>query len=174
MTPPPGKPTTRRPRRVVNARGELNEATWQAKVKLLAGYYGWRTYHTHDSRRSDVGFPDLILIRGPELIAVELKANTPSGTRALAAEVARRPEWLRSRDLSGPQAAWLEAFAFIGAEVATALLAAEASGRDYEARLAVEAHVWRPRDWELVQARLARGRVRQDAVGPSYEDPAGD
>lgn len=37
---------------------------------------GWSAYHTYDSRRSQAGFPDLILIRGEELLALELKSDT--------------------------------------------------------------------------------------------------
>ena len=53
---------------------------FQPAVIKLAKLCGWRPYHTHDSRRSAAGFPDLILIRDAELIAAELKvaANTSS------------------------------------------------------------------------------------------------
>jgi hypothetical protein len=51
-----------------------SEAAFQQQVLNLAGFYGWRGYHTHDSRRSQPGFPDLVLVRGPELIFAELKA----------------------------------------------------------------------------------------------------
>lgn len=33
----------------------------------------WWCYHTHDSRRSVAGFPDLVLLRPPQLIVAELK-----------------------------------------------------------------------------------------------------
>ena len=36
---------------------------------------GWRTYHTYDGRRSDAGFPDLVLVRRPRVVWAELKAE---------------------------------------------------------------------------------------------------
>lgn len=54
----------------------LAEKDWQAQVIELAALYRWRVYHTYDSRRSHEGWPDLILARPPELLAVELKTDT--------------------------------------------------------------------------------------------------
>ncbi len=34
----------------------------QAEVIKLAQQLGWRHYHTHDSRRSVPGFPDLVMV----------------------------------------------------------------------------------------------------------------
>lgn len=50
----------------------------------LAGLCGWTLrYHTFDSRRSDPGWPDLVLFRPPaELIVVELKTDTGKVTPA--------------------------------------------------------------------------------------------
>lgn len=53
----------------------MTEAEFLAAVKELAAYSGWLCYHTHDSRRSDPGFPDLVLVRGGTLIFAELKSK---------------------------------------------------------------------------------------------------
>ncbi len=48
-----------------------------ALVVELAQLRGWLVYHTHDSRRSAPGFPDLVLslARPPRLIFAELKTD---------------------------------------------------------------------------------------------------
>lgn len=51
------------------------EAQFQSKVIQWARLNGWMHYHTHDSRRSPEGFPDLVLVRPPEIIYVELKSE---------------------------------------------------------------------------------------------------
>ena len=51
------------------------ERQFMADVIRLAEVLGWRTYHTHDSRRSAPGFPDLVLVRRPRVIFAELKAQ---------------------------------------------------------------------------------------------------
>lgn len=68
-----------------------------AQVVAYARLMGWRSYHTHDSRRSDAGFPDLVLIRRPRIVWVELKAD-------------------RGR-LTGEQRAWLDDLRACGQEV---------------------------------------------------------
>jgi hypothetical protein len=50
----------------------MTEAQFQAQVVQLAGLLGWSWYHTHDSRRSPAGFPDLVLWR-ERVIFAELK-----------------------------------------------------------------------------------------------------
>ena len=53
---------------------DLQEKQFLALVRELAQWCGWRVYHTHDSRRSPAGFPDLVLVRRPIVILAELKA----------------------------------------------------------------------------------------------------
>ena len=54
----------------------MREAEFQAAVIELAELQGWRCYHTHDSRRSQPGYPDLTLCRPPRLIFAECKTDT--------------------------------------------------------------------------------------------------
>ena len=44
-------------------------------VVELAKTCGWRVYHTHDSRKSEAGFPDLVMVRDGTLVFVELKSR---------------------------------------------------------------------------------------------------
>lgn len=53
----------------------MSEAELQANVVDLARFFHWLDYHTHDSRRSQPGFPDLVLSRAPRLMFVELKSE---------------------------------------------------------------------------------------------------
>ena len=65
----------------------ITEKAWQAKVIEAAKWLGWSVYHTHDSRRSEAGFPDLVLVRDQRLIFAELKSPkgrvTPAQTQWL-------------------------------------------------------------------------------------------
>lgn len=56
------------------ARG-MSEATLQGHILHTAAALGWLCYHTHDSRRSQPGFPDLTLVHPirRRLIFAELK-----------------------------------------------------------------------------------------------------
>lgn len=76
----------------------VSEKDWQLQVIELAELYGWRVYHTFDSRRSNPGWPDLVLCRptSGELLYVELKTD-------------------KGR-LSAAQRAWLDALAACGQE----------------------------------------------------------
>ena len=58
----------------------MSEREFQAQVIAAAEAQGWLCYHTHDSRRSQPGFPDLIMVRGYRMVALELKVgrNKPS------------------------------------------------------------------------------------------------
>lgn len=53
----------------------LSEAAWQKLVRRWARDMGWIVYHTRYSIGADRGFPDLVLLRPPRLMFVELKSN---------------------------------------------------------------------------------------------------
>lgn len=55
--------------------GAVTEKEFQGQVLALARLSGWRCYHTHDSRRSTPGFPDLVLVRAPLVVFAELKTE---------------------------------------------------------------------------------------------------
>jgi len=69
----------------MDAPPRITEKAWLAQVIRLAEVLGWAHYHTYDSRRSAVGFPDLVLVRRPRVIFAELKAQR---TRATDAQLA--------------------------------------------------------------------------------------
>ena len=53
----------------------ITEKDWLAQVRQAAEKLGYLVYHTHDSRRSDPGFPDLVLVNMEKkrLVFAELK-----------------------------------------------------------------------------------------------------
>ena len=52
----------------------MTEKQFQSHVVRYAKKRGWRVYHTYDSRRSEPGFPDLVLVRNKVLFR-ELKTD---------------------------------------------------------------------------------------------------
>jgi hypothetical protein len=76
----------------------MTEAQLLATVRQLARLCGWRCYHTHDSRRSEPGFPDLVLVHAGHSRLVFAELKTESGR------------------LSAKQRAWLADLTAVGAE----------------------------------------------------------
>lgn len=60
------------------------EDEWQFTVKRTAETFGWTVFHTFDSRRSDIGFPDLHLLRERDRrqIVIECKKDGEQPTPA--------------------------------------------------------------------------------------------
>jgi len=72
-------------REVREARGPMRQAAPEsqllAHVRQVARQTGWLVYHTHDSRKSEEGFPDLVMAKPGQgkpgrLIFAELKSRT--------------------------------------------------------------------------------------------------
>lgn len=78
----------------------MSEDALLAQVRRLAVDLGWLVYHTHDSRRSEAGFPDLVLV------------NAKQG-RTLFRELKR----MRGR-VSPDQRIWLDALQLVGQDAA--------------------------------------------------------
>jgi VRR-NUC domain-containing protein len=78
----------------------MSEAAWTAKIRETAAYYGWLSYHTHNSKFSEPGWPDFVLghPRRRRTIFAELKTETGR--------------------LSDPQRAWLAHLTACGFETA--------------------------------------------------------
>jgi hypothetical protein len=72
----------------------LSEKKFLAMVVELARLFGWLTFHPFDSRRSAAGFPDVLLLRGRQLLVAELKVG--------------------KRQPTADQLRWLEAFRAAG------------------------------------------------------------
>ena len=53
----------------------MTEKQFQAQVVRFAKMQGWICYHTYDSRRSEPGFPDLVLVKD-RILYRELKTES--------------------------------------------------------------------------------------------------
>lgn len=122
----------------------ITEEAWQKVVIDYARLNGWRVAHFRAARtaaggwRTPVeadgeGFPDLVLVRGPELIFAELKSSTGKARPA--------------------QVGWLEALSAIGDAADRAWRASAEPGA---VDLRVDVVLWRPEDWPVVEERLRR------------------
>ncbi len=65
------------------------EEDFLQQVRAYARLMGFWTYHTRMSRRSDPGWPDLVLCRPPRLLFVELKREGKGATPQQAAWLER-------------------------------------------------------------------------------------
>ena len=53
------------------------EADLQGRLVETGRLCGWLVYHTYDSRRSDIGFMDIVMVRDGCLLALEVKRGLP-------------------------------------------------------------------------------------------------
>ena len=105
----------------------VKEKDFQRAVIELAEMLEWRVYHTHDSRGSQPGFPDLTMVRRQRLIFAELKRQDGNPTDEQTA-------WLTEL---GRVADWTKEERPIGTPI-------------------VEVFLWRPSDWPEIEQALKR------------------
>jgi Holliday junction resolvase len=67
---------------------QVREADMQQTLMDAARLGGWLAYHAFDSRRSPEGYPDIVAIRGGEMVAWELKTVQGRTTAAQEAWLA--------------------------------------------------------------------------------------
>jgi hypothetical protein len=90
----------------------LGEDPFLRQILQLAKLYRWYAYHTHDSRHSEKGWPDLALLKRGVLILAEVKKQdgevTPEQEAVIAllrqvpgiiVEVWRPSDWLHIQQL---------------------------------------------------------------------------
>jgi hypothetical protein len=115
---------------------QQSEKQFQQAIIDLAHALGWLVYHTHDSRNSAPGFPDLVLAhRG------ESTQTVPRNCRLVFAELKTQ----KGRT-SLAQAEWLEALGVIFARGGAMI--------GQQSRTAV--YLWRPSDWPEIERVLRR------------------
>lgn len=73
----------------------LSEKAFMAKVVALAKENGWKIYHTLNSRGSQPGFPDLVLVR-QRVLFIELKTEKGKPTD-------EQREWIIALKLAGAE-----------------------------------------------------------------------
>jgi hypothetical protein len=60
----------------------ITEEEFQSTVNSMARAFGWRYYHTYDSRMDNPGFPDLVLTRDGRIVFAELKIQKGRASEA--------------------------------------------------------------------------------------------
>ena len=68
---------TRATKRGKDGKPVITEKQFMAQIKKVALLTGWKFYHTYDSRRSDPGFPDCVMVHPQKhrMIILELKTE---------------------------------------------------------------------------------------------------
>lgn len=56
--------------------GSMTERQFQQQIEQLCLYRGLTYYHTYDSRRSQPGFPDLVIVGSKGILFREIKTET--------------------------------------------------------------------------------------------------
>jgi len=64
--------------------GAMTEGELQGLVTAMCRTFGLYCYHTHDSRHSAAGFPDLVILGGRAALFRELKRDDPRAKLSLS------------------------------------------------------------------------------------------
>ena len=75
------RPSNRLSRKSAKPLLSVSERDFQKNVWGFAKRRKWLCYHTHNSRGSVAGFPDLVLVRGDRVVFAELKVGRNKRTQ---------------------------------------------------------------------------------------------
>lgn len=101
-----------------------DEASFTQTVIELFRLNNWLVYHTHNSRHSERGFPDLVMVRSGVIIIAELKTDSGALTKGGMAGNKRTKRWRPGQE------DWI---------------------REIDACAGVLCFLWRPRDWNFIE-----------------------
>lgn len=74
----------------------ITEKAFMQQIITLAKLRGFMVYHTHDSRKSTPGFPDLVLAKQGKIIFAELKTEKGRTSK-------HQQEWANALTHHGPR-----------------------------------------------------------------------
>lgn len=128
----------------------ITEAELLATVVDMARALGWLVHHTHDSRRSESGVPDLLMVNNqhmgrPRVIFAELKSEGAKLTRGRTSPKTGR--WLPG------QREWLSALDRC-VNVRVALVNGKTELIVPAAPSPVEVYIWYPWDLDMIERIL--------------------
>ncbi|MEO6115981.1 MAG: VRR-NUC domain-containing protein [Pseudolysinimonas sp.] len=76
--------------------GTMSEQKLQDAITGAAQRLGWLVYHTHDSRRSQAGYPDLHLVHEKRQLSILRELKTQKGSCSPA-----QLDWIRALTAAG-------------------------------------------------------------------------
>lgn len=82
----------------------MKEKDFQQQIVDLAHATNWLCYHTHDSRRSEPGFPDLVLVHAERAVTLFRELKLHPDTQKRGRPTPEQTQWLSALTEAGNDA----------------------------------------------------------------------